>query len=129
MKVLREIVAEQMVEIHQISPELAAYHVRQMPPNEVKQRFLTYIRPRLAGAELSAAGPHPRAGNESSTRFSRPATMTAGARHSTLFPEVANSLPDSEIENRESSGRLDLSPSGERLDHPHGVDVAVASRV
>ncbi|MGB6774611.1 MAG: hypothetical protein WBE45_09550, partial [Terriglobales bacterium] len=48
MKILREIVAEQMVEVHRISPELAAYHVRQMMPSEVKRRFLFYVR-RVSG--------------------------------------------------------------------------------
>jgi len=58
------------------------------------------IRSEIAGAELSVAGPKSRAGNVSSTRFSRPATMTAGPRHSTLFPNYDTSLPDSEVENR-----------------------------
>lgn len=44
MNSLRQTVAEQMVRIHRISPELAAYHVRQMAPKEVKERFLFYVR-------------------------------------------------------------------------------------
>ncbi len=97
---LRQRVCDLMVRVHRISPELAAYHVRTMAPSEVKRRFLMYVRPRISGMELSAAGPKPRAGNVSSTRFSRPATMTAGLRHSTLFPNSGTSLPDSEVENR-----------------------------
>jgi hypothetical protein len=64
------------------------------------QRFLMYIHPRISGVELSAAGPKPRAGNVSSTRFSRPATMTAGSRPSTLFLNAGRPMPDSETENR-----------------------------
>ena len=48
MKILREIVAEQMVEVHGISPELAALHVRAMAPSEVKRRFLFSVR-RVSG--------------------------------------------------------------------------------
>jgi len=40
---MRQTVAEQMVRIHRISPELAAYHVRQMAPKEVKERFWFYV--------------------------------------------------------------------------------------
>jgi len=38
-----------MVRIHRISPELAAYHVRQMAPAEVRRRFLMYVLPRVSG--------------------------------------------------------------------------------
>lgn len=84
---LRDRVRELMVRVHRIPPELAACHVREMTPLEVKQRFLMYVRNRISGAELSVAGPKTELVNVSSTRFSRPATMTAGPRHSTLFPE------------------------------------------
>jgi len=40
---LRDRVAQLMVQRHEISPELAAYHVAQMTPREVKQRFLFYV--------------------------------------------------------------------------------------
>lgn len=77
-----------------IPPELADYHVAKMTAIELGERFQIYVRNGLAdsrtitGAELSVAGPKSRAGHVSSTRFSRPATMTAGRRHSTLFPAV-----------------------------------------
>jgi hypothetical protein len=77
---LRDRVRELMVRVHRISPELAAHHVREMTPSEVKRRFLMYVRDRSAGAELSVAGPKTEPVNVSSTRFSRPATMTAGPR-------------------------------------------------
>lgn len=68
MKILREIVAEQMVEVHRISPELAAYHVRQMMPSEVKRRFLFYVR-RVSGPAFRVGkgriGNHPIYGMES----------------------------------------------------------------
>jgi hypothetical protein len=92
---LRHTIREVMVRIHRISPELAAYHVREMDDTEVERRFRSY-----AGTESSVAGPKTEPVNVSSTRFSRPATMTAGPRHSTLFPQSGTSLPDSEVENR-----------------------------
>lgn len=49
---LRDRVRELMVAVHRISPELAAYHVRQMSPGEVKRRFLMYVLPRVSGVEL-----------------------------------------------------------------------------
>jgi len=55
VKNLRQVVSELMVRVHRISPELADYHVRKMGPSEVKQRFLYYVRLRIAGAELSVA--------------------------------------------------------------------------
>jgi hypothetical protein len=95
MKPLRQVVAEQMVRVHLVRPELADEWVRAMSAGEVKQRFKFY-----AGMELSVVGPKTEPVNVSSTRFSRPATMTAGPRHSTLFPRSGTSLPDSEVENR-----------------------------
>jgi hypothetical protein len=105
VKTLRSTVSELMVRVHRISSELAASHAREMTPLEVKQRFLMYVRNRIPGAELSVVGPKSRAGNVSSTPFSRPATMTAGPRHSTLFPQPDRSekpgtvMPDSEVKN------------------------------
>jgi hypothetical protein len=132
MRTLRGTVADLMVRVHRISPELAATHTRQMPASEVKQRFLWYVRNlTTTGAELSASDPNvaPRSGNVSSTRFSRPETMTAGSRHSTPFPGDGKRLPDSETKNRESLRASVELASGERLDHPRGVGFAVASRV
>jgi len=67
MRTFRQFVASQMVRVHKISPELAAYHVSQMDEAELQFRVRMY-----AGMELSVAGPNPRAVPESSTRFSRP---------------------------------------------------------
>ena len=59
------------------------------------------------GMELGVVAPGNRAGNVSSTRFSRPATMTAGPRHSALFPSSRPNInagvvmPDSEVKNRD----------------------------
>src|SRR5271163_1450825 len=81
------------------------------------RRSLRFVRYLFAGVELSAVGPTIRSGDESSTRFSRPETMTAGLRRSTLFPEVGQSLPDSEVENRgkhESSRLMARAESGAR---------------
>lgn len=112
---LRETVRNLMVARHGITPELADDHVAQMDTVELKRRFFCYARivrcrdafherephfetqgcdqPTVlelsffeSGMELSAESPRLRAGNESSTRFSRPATMTAGSQHSTLLP-------------------------------------------
>jgi hypothetical protein len=58
MNSLRATVAEQMVRIHRITPELAEYHVCKMEPKEVKRRFLYYVESGLAkraGMELSVA--------------------------------------------------------------------------
>jgi hypothetical protein len=49
---LRDRVRELMVGVHGISPELAAAHVREMSPSEVKRRFLMYVRPRISGTGL-----------------------------------------------------------------------------
>jgi hypothetical protein len=46
---LRDRVRELMVRVHRISPELAASHVRQMSPSEVKRRFLMYVLPQVSG--------------------------------------------------------------------------------
>ena len=74
----RQRVRELMVRVHRISPELAAYHVRAMTPSEVKQRFLMYMRPRLAGAELSVAGPKIQRGQRGSTRSTTMRRKMAG---------------------------------------------------
>lgn len=124
MSVLRQIVAKELVRRHRITPELAAWHAWRMPAKEVKWRFLQY-----AGVELSAAGETLRAGNEFSARSSRPATMTAGSRHSTLLPKAGQAMPDSETENRAMPEAENIFASGGRLDHPHGAGFAVASRV
>jgi hypothetical protein len=63
-----------------------------------------------AETELSVVGPTIRSGDLSSPRFSGPETMTAGSRHSTLFPEIlakqksGQAMPDSEVKNRGKSG-------------------------
>lgn len=135
MKYLRQALADLMVTHNRISPELAAHHAREMEASEVKFRFLWYFRERLSGAELSVAGPRLRAGNVSSTRFSRPATMTAGRAALNPVPEfrtgetIEAHLPDSETENRGKSGANETFASGERLDHPDGVGFGFASRV
>jgi hypothetical protein len=49
------------------------------------QRSFQRLRESGAGAELSAVGPNPRAGDAVSAQALRPATMTAGSRHSTPF--------------------------------------------
>ena len=100
MKSLRQRVTELMVWVHLIPPGLAEYHVQEMENAEVWRRMQMYVRLGAAGMELSVAGPKTEPVNVSSTRFSRPATMTAGPRHSTLFPQSGTSLPDSEVENR-----------------------------
>lgn len=102
MKTLRQTVSECMVRIHGISPELADYHVRQMTPLEVKGRFLMYIG--LAEAELSVAGPKPRARQRSFYPvFPSGRQVSAGSRHSTVFPEKNRNshMPDLEVKNRE----------------------------
>ena len=55
MRTLRQTLAEIIVRVHLIPPDLADYHVRRMTPREVKQRFLFYVRAGLSkpGAELS----------------------------------------------------------------------------
>jgi len=97
VKTLRQLIGEMMVSAHLISPKLAEYHVARMTNLEVEERFQMYARngisisidlsiADIAVTELSVAGPKTRAGHLSSTRFSGPATMTAGPRRSTLFP-------------------------------------------
>lgn len=103
MKTLRKIVSELMVRAHRTSPELATSHVRQMAPSEVKRRFLMYVRPRIAGAELSVAGPKSSAGDVVLPGPRPCDERWQAARHSTLFPEAAKSkkpgtgMPDSEV--------------------------------
>lgn len=83
---LRETITNLMVNVHLIPRELAEIHVTAMSDAEAKRRFRMYSRLR-SGAELSAESPNLRAGDVSSTRFSRPATMTADFRRSTLLPK------------------------------------------
>jgi len=97
-------VAELMVAVHLISRELADHHVREMADDEIER----WLR-RYSEMELSAVGPTPRAGAERSTRFSRPATMTAGLRHSTLFP---SSRPSKET--RQKTARFGGKEPGPR---------------
>ena len=87
MRSLRQTVTELMVRVHKISPELAECFVLTMSISEMKRRVQMYQSLGFieAGVESSAAGPTQRAGNAVSTRFLRPATMTAGGRHSTLI--------------------------------------------
>jgi hypothetical protein len=89
-------VRDLMAEVHLIPSELASYHVQEMDDEEVERRFRMYT-----GMELSVAGATLRAGNVFATPFSRPATMMARRRHSTLFPgeNSATVMPDSEVEN------------------------------
>ena len=47
MKTLSEFVAAMMVTVHDISPELAAYYVKDMSPVELRRRFRMYIRQRV----------------------------------------------------------------------------------
>jgi hypothetical protein len=74
---LRQTVSELMVRIHQISPELAAYHVREMAPSEVKRRFLMYVRP---------GGDAPRAERQDAVVIETGPTVT----HSVPVPDAAN---------------------------------------
>jgi hypothetical protein len=101
MNALRTAIAECMVRRHRIPRELASYHAAEMEDGEIEFRVRMY-----AGAELSVVGQQTERINVSSTRFSRPATMTAGPRHSTLFPSSRPSkrkpgtvMPDSEVKN------------------------------
>jgi len=95
-----------MVRVHRITPELADYHTAEMSDSDLAFRLQMYNRLGVAGAELSVVGPQTRAGNAVSTRFLRPATMTAGPRHSTPFPadrerqKTSPVMPDSEVRNR-----------------------------
>jgi hypothetical protein len=96
-----------MIAVHWITPELADYHTAGMTDADLEFRLQMYARLGLtAGMELSVVGPNLRAGNAVSTRFLRPATMTAGPRHSTPFPadggeaKTAPVMPDSEVRNR-----------------------------
>ena len=45
---LRQRVSEMMVRVHLIPPDLAEYHVRQMPPSEIRERFKMYVKFGLA---------------------------------------------------------------------------------
>jgi hypothetical protein len=103
---LRQEVSELMALVHLIPPELAEGHVAQMDDVEVWDRFQRYT-----GMELSAAGPKPERNNVSSTQFSRPATMTAGLPHSTLFPE----LPTEQNENGHSHARFGGKATGSEV--------------
>jgi len=69
---------------------------REQTRQEIQRQTLERL-----GMELSVADPKTRAANVRSTRFSRPATMTAGSRHSTLFPSSAT-----EQETRQKSARF-----------------------
>jgi hypothetical protein len=129
MTSLRHTVADLMVQIHKIAPELAEQHAREMEPSEVKRRFLFYVRPRLPGAELSAVSPLFQSGPRSSAQVCDPRRNTAEARHSAPLPETRESMPDSEIKNLGNVGSERNFAFGERLDHPEGVGFAVASRV
>jgi hypothetical protein len=89
MTSLRHTVADLMVQIHKIAPELAEQYAREMEPSEVKRRFLFYVRSGLSrpGAELSVAGKQIRGVNVSSSQLFTPPTTQACPRHSTLLPE------------------------------------------
>jgi hypothetical protein len=90
VRTLRQTLAEIIVRVHLIPPDLADYHVRRMTPREVKQRFLFYVRAGLSkpGAELSAASAKSERSTCLPSRFVTPATTQARSRHSTLVPEA-----------------------------------------
>ena len=91
MKSLRSELSALLVRQHLVSEAFAEEKVSEMTDAQVAEQLVLYHRQGIAGVELSVEGPNPRAGNVSSTRFSRPATTTADPRHSTAFP---NSGPD-----------------------------------
>src|ERR1700691_3139927 len=122
----RLVVSRWMAKMNGLSPELAAYHVRQMDDEELRQRAWKIT---LAGMELSAAGPPVRPGNVSSTRFSRPGTEYGRSAALNPVPGAGEVLPDPEAENRGKPEADRRFVSGGRLDHPDGVGFAVASRV
>lgn len=78
--------------------------------------FWADVEAGAAEVKLSAEGSNLSSGNLSSSRFSEPETMTASLRHSTLLPnsgqptETARPMPDSEVKNRESFGRIKPRP-------------------
>jgi hypothetical protein len=113
---LRPTLSALMVRLHRITPQLADYHLAQMSDPEVEEHFEMYRRNGLAtDVELSAVGLSHRSGDVSSTRFSRPETMTACSRRSALHPIAATEsgpvMPDSEVKNR---GRRAAVSSGGR---------------
>ena len=69
---LRRRIAESMIEVHRISPELAVYHVFRMSYSELCFRERMY-----AAMELSAVGPKPKSRTDFYPVFG-PATTTAG---------------------------------------------------
>jgi hypothetical protein len=122
---IRQHVRDLMVEIHKITPDLAAYHVSQMTDEDIDFRLGMYERLGLIEApwsdHLPAAEESPKTmyGNRvecresksqsqqrASTRLPRLATMTACSRRSALFPGAAERqkteqiMPDSEVSNR-----------------------------
>jgi hypothetical protein len=72
------------------------------------------LRSETAGAELSVAGPKTEPVNVSSTRFSRPATMTAGRRHSTLFPQKGRAQVHARFGGRKPGS--EVRPGAKRRD-------------
>jgi len=64
---LRKVIADCMVRVHQIPPDLAEYHVSLMDEEEVLRRFKLY-----AEMELSVIEPNPRAGNAASSQLLAP---------------------------------------------------------
>lgn len=78
--------------------------------------FWADVEAGTAEVKLSAEGSNPRSGNLSSSRFSGPETMTASLRHSTLLPKFGQPkentppMPNSEVKNRESFGRMKRRP-------------------
>lgn len=106
MRALRQAASELMVRVHRIAPGLASYYVRQMHAAEIRRRMQIYTVEGLAGAELSVAGPNLVRATSFPPGFDDTATMTAGWRHSTLFPDESASkkpspgMPDLEVKNR-----------------------------
>jgi hypothetical protein len=89
---LRGAVVFEMMRWHEISFELAEYHVSRMDEAEIRQRVRHYIKlgaaeKRTQGAELSAVSPPTNRGQRLFDHVLTPPTTTAGLRHSTAFPE------------------------------------------
>jgi hypothetical protein len=113
MRTLRQAVAEQMVRVHCVRPELVDQWVRAMDASEIKRRFKFYT-----GLELSAAGSNPRAGDAVPAQALRPATMTASSRHSIALPgNSGRPMPDSEKKSLGKVGeRIKCRPPREGFD-------------
>lgn len=84
MSNLRRQVRELMVEVHLISPALAAYHVSQMDGAELERRMRMY-----GGSGVECRGStSERAGNVSMPIFTTRDLYRQARRHSTLLPKT-----------------------------------------